>query len=52
MLAYTDELRLIEGQKVVNDIVDLGTKDENIGLLCSLPIEALQGKKSIRQFKR
>jgi hypothetical protein len=45
MLAYADELRLIEGQKVVNDIVDLGTEDENIGLLCSLPVEVIKGRK-------
>ena len=45
MLAYADELRLIEGKKVVNDIVDLGTEGENIGLLCSLPVEVIQGKK-------
>jgi len=41
--AYADEKRGIEGQKSGNDIIDLKTDDGNIGLLCSVPIEVLNG---------
>lgn len=46
--AYADEKKVIEGQKIGKDIVDLNTKkrgEGKIGLLCSMPIEILYGVK-------
>jgi hypothetical protein len=44
-LAYADEKRVIEGQRVNNNIVDLQTDEGNTGLLFALPIDVLHGEK-------
>ena len=43
--AYADEKRVVEGQKIGNEVVDLNTDYGNIGLLCSMPVEVLNGVK-------
>ena len=40
-LAYSDEKRVTEGQRIGNDTVNLNTDDGNVGLLCSVPREKL-----------
>jgi len=43
--AYADEKKVIEGQKVGKDIVNLNTREGNKGLLCSMPVEIIYGVK-------
>ena len=44
-LAYAAERRVIEGQRIGKDIVYLETDDGDEGLLCSMPVEVLDGAK-------
>ena len=51
-LAYADDKRIIEGQKVGSDTVNLKTEEDNLGLLCSLPVEILKGVKIDECFNK